>query len=294
VAGPQRSQATEGDDVFLTARVYNYSLKDMAANSTIKVRFYRQEMNGTTPTGDSVLIDEVEVAPLPGFNSDTQPETANWTTASASFDTTGLGDKSFLFWVVVWVEDSTGAMVPELSGHGLSAKPGALTAIGDAPLAEVTLDGATRTFSNNVGYLHALFYVAPSVSAPEDLPPAEELSVSNVQVSTAAPAIHERILVSATIEAVGGSADGVTVHLYSGDPDTGGRRFDVELLPHIGGGATAPVSVPYRPAVCGEQEIVVEARTAQLAATRQSVTITVPCSQLYMPTIFPQAAVGGQ
>src|SRR5690606_19439754 len=80
LAGPQRVQATEGDDLFLTARVYNYSLKDMAADSTIKVRFYRQEMNGTNPTGDSVLIDEVAVAPLPGFNSDSHPDTANWTT----------------------------------------------------------------------------------------------------------------------------------------------------------------------------------------------------------------------
>lgn len=86
----------------------------------------------------------------------------------------------------------------------------------------------------------------------------------------------------------------MAVHFYSGDPDSGARSFDVEFLPHIEADKIVPVSVPFRPAACGEQEIVVVARTAQTSATRQSVTITVPCPPLYLPTIFQQASAGAQ
>ena len=66
--------------------------------------------------GDSVLIDQVAIDPLPGFNSPNSPDTPNWTTATAALDTTGLDDTFQIFWVLVWVEDGAGNMIQELNG----------------------------------------------------------------------------------------------------------------------------------------------------------------------------------
>ena len=46
--GPQRIDAVAGDEVFLQARVYNYSFKNMPAGSEIQVRFYRQQIDPQT------------------------------------------------------------------------------------------------------------------------------------------------------------------------------------------------------------------------------------------------------
>ncbi len=83
----------------------------------VYVRFYRQPWDVSTQSplsGDnSVLIAENTLPPIPSFNSSTSP---NWTLSSASFDTTDLGDTYQVFWVLVWAEDSSGNMLPEL-GH---------------------------------------------------------------------------------------------------------------------------------------------------------------------------------
>jgi len=269
-SGAQRVQATAGDDVFLAARVYNYSFMDMPSGSKIKVRFYRQKLAGTNPSGSSVLIDEVEIDPLVGFNSDSAPATPNWATAETSFDTTGLDNTYHIFWVVAWAEDSGGNLLSELSGHGLNAKPGSLNSIGDVSLEMVTLDGEQKTFSNNVGYLHSKFYIAPAgQQAPAPLDP--ELSIQNVQVTPSETAPGERVIVSAEIASENAAADAVHVQFF---PDAAAwqahqddsaqsvpRAFDVELLPHIAAGATDHLEVPYRTTACGSQTVLIVAQS---------------------------------
>lgn len=296
VNGPQRSQATEGDDVFLQARVYNYSFKDMEAGSKIQVRFYRQEIKGTTPKGNSVLIAQETAGPLPGFNSDNSPDKANWTTVTTTLDTSGLADTYNIFWVLVWVEDGSGNMVAELDGHGLSAKPGNLAAIGDVPLEEVTLDGQTKSFSNNVGYLHSKFYIAPQ--SPQSWPPPGDpvLEILNAQVTPAESAPGGRVIVSADISAAGAPAETVHVRLY---PDAAAWRafqndpslphpqpFDVEMLPFIDIGETDRLEVPYSSSTCGTQEIMIVARAGvQNEATTATATYdNGPCI-VYNPVI---------
>ncbi|MDX1416438.1 MAG: hypothetical protein R3293_19720 [Candidatus Promineifilaceae bacterium] len=199
VNGPQRIEATAGEEVHLQARVYNYSFKDMPAGSSIKARFYRQEMIGTTPTGDSVLIAEETTAPLPGFNSQNSPNSPNWTLVSTTFDTTGLDDTFHIFWVLVWVEDGAGNMIAELPGHGLSAKPGNLYTIGDAPLEQVTFNGEQKTFSNNVGYFHSKFHIAPvGLQAPSAADAV--LTLTNAQVTPANAAPGEQVIISAFLK----------------------------------------------------------------------------------------------
>jgi hypothetical protein len=90
----------------------------------------------------------------------------NWVLTSASFDSTDLSDTSMIFWVVVWAEDGSGDLIAELPGHGLASLPGTLHGIADAPLEQVTYmyqgEQLTSSFSNNVGYFHLAFYVAPA------------------------------------------------------------------------------------------------------------------------------------
>jgi hypothetical protein len=98
-------QANAGDVLTLQARVYNYSLAPMPTGSQVHVRFYFQPMNGTVPAGDSVLIGEQELDPIPPFNDDANAS-PNWVLASTTFDTsqcdqTKNGDAYVMFWVVV-------------------------------------------------------------------------------------------------------------------------------------------------------------------------------------------------
>jgi hypothetical protein len=292
VNGPQRNQATAGDQVTLQARVYNYSLMDMPAGSTIQTRFYRQPMSGTTPVGNSVLISQVSTGPLPGFNSETSPNTPNWKVVTTSLDTTGLDNTYQIFWVLVWVEDGSGNMIAELPGHGLSAKPGSLTTIADVPLEEVTLDGAAKTFSNNVGYLHSKFYIAPQATqAPPTTDPV--LSIDNMQINPATPGPGERVIVSAEIFSVDAPADAVHVRLFPSaaawhahreDPSRPQPKpFDVELLPFIANGKSDQLEVPYQTNMCGKQEILIvaEAAGAEEVTTATAMYDNGPCLVYY-------------
>ena len=218
-----------------------------------------------------MLISQEATGPLPAFNSQTEPSQPNYTVVTTSLDTSTLGGTYQIFWVLVWVEDSAGNMIAELPGHGLSAKPGSLATIGDVPLEEVTLDGATKTFSNNVGYLHSKFYIAPQTTqAPPTTDPV--LSINNVQISPVTPAPGERVIVSADIFSVAAPADAVHVRLFPSaaawdahraDPSRPQPKpFDVELLPFIANGKSDRLEVPYQTNMCGKQEILIAARAA--------------------------------
>jgi hypothetical protein len=294
--GPQRDQATAGDTVYLTARVYNYSLMDLPSDATIKVRFYRQEVDGTVPSGDSVLISEEQMDPLPGFNSPNSPVTPNWGTTFTTFDTTGLDDTYHLFWVVAWAEDSNGNLLSELPGHGLGTKPGTLTSIGDVPLEMVTLDNEQRTFSNNVGYLHSKFYIAPSGTEALLPSPAPVLSIENAQATPDETSPGEMVLISADVRSQLAAADAVHVHFFPSaaawqahqdDPSQPPpRAFDVEQLPHIDEGESDQLEVPYYSAECGRQEVLVVAQSGALGepATATAEFDNGPC-QVYFPLL---------
>jgi hypothetical protein len=71
---------------------------------------------------------------IPAFNSPIYDvhghQLPNWVLASTTFDTTGRGGQSLIFWVVVWAQDANGNLVAELPGHGLTAVPGSLQEVG--------------------------------------------------------------------------------------------------------------------------------------------------------------------
>ncbi len=292
---PQRNYADVGDDVFLQARVYNYSLKDMDPESEIRVRFYRQELDGTTPTGDSVLIEDVKASPLPGFNSDASPDSPNWLTVTTSFEATDdMAEKYHFF----WVEDASGNMIGELPGHGLSELPETLTAIDDVSLEEVTIEGndgnpQTVSFSNNVGFLHQKFYIASESTSNSE--PAGTLSIENARVTVGQPGEQnslpepvdgpgEQVIVSADVVANGGSANGIVVHFGKGHPLRGNHAFDIESIPFIREGDSNHLSVPYKASTCGTHEIVIVANPRRDSETLAKTSFVVPCLS-YFPVL---------
>ncbi len=265
--GSQIVQATAGDPISLQARVYNYSLAVMPPGSTVHVRFYGQEWDKDKAdfTGAAFEIDEVRLDPIPPFNpSSGEP---NWVLASTTLDTTSYTDQYLIFWVVVWMEQN-GELVPETTGHGLTAIPGATT----APTAV-----AIERYSNNVGFYKQPFFVCPNpcqqLSAPASVATAESLAVEKVEVAPNQVSIFENVTVTARLVAGESSLDGVLVVYYDGDPEEGGEAFDAELIPHIRANDTYVNRVKFRPRICGIHTVFV---VAQNTATGTA-TVTVDC-----------------
>jgi hypothetical protein len=260
--GPQITQATAGDQLLIQARVYNYSLTGMAPGTQAMVRFYGQPWDTTTqqPAGDAFLIDEVGLGALPGFNENggTQP---NWALAGTTkLDTAAYADQFLIFWVLVWIQDSAGRLVPEMPDHGLKAIPGALTDIsGATPF----LEG----YSNNVGFYKTSFYIAPPSDGSAPAPSAARsdpgrkrrapLAVERVRVSSRRPDLNEKLTVSARLRAGDGALDGISVFFYDGHPGHGGRVFDVEHIGHLRANEDHLLLVPFRPARCGDHRLFV-------------------------------------
>ena len=271
--GPQLGQATAGDQLLLQVRVYNYSLTDMPEGTRAVVRFYGQPWDVTQNTfaGDAVLIDEVNLGPIPGFNSasngGTQP---NWALASTTrLDTASYSDQYLVFWSIVWIQDGQGRLVAEMPGHGLTSIPGVLTDIGQAtPLLE--------PFSNNVGFYKYAFYIAPSNSSPVAGGPAAlprqaggqiklPIAVESVSVSPRKALLNEQVQVSARLRAGAAPIDGLSVFFYDGRGNSSDPVFDVETIGHVRAGGEYGVRVPLRLTTCGTHTLRVVAHPGQAA-----------------------------
>lgn len=309
-ANGQSRAANDGDTVSLQARVYNYSMKDMGTNK-IHVRFYRQQWDDSsnTPTGTSTQIgSDVVLSGLPAFgNASNSP---NWTTASTTWDTTGQGGTYWVFWVLAYAVDTSGNLLAELPGHGLSAKPGTLTSIFDAPLEEVTItldDGTSETvsFSNNVGFLRSDFYVAPesgtlaaqASARKQDRPggqnaPAQtgkrELAVRNLKATPARAALGKPIIIEAEIHALDAEVQGIPVDFFDGPPSDG-RRFESEHLAWIEAGESHHVSAIYRAKTCGPHVVTVVAAPRHHITAREVVSVDVECPRRTFKVWLPVA-----
>ena len=267
--GPQVQQVAKGDELRLTARVYNYSVVDMPTGSTVHVRFYGQPWNNTAHDfgGQAFVIDEVQLNPIPGFNStSTNGQRPNWALASTTkLDTAAYADMYLVFWVVVWMEDN-GTLVPEITGHGLTAIPGPTT----APTAV-----RIQPYSNNVGFYKQPVFICPNICAqPAGLGLRGDLGldIKTVKIAPARVRQFETATVTATLAATDDARDGVLAVFYDGDPERGGQAFDAELIPHIRPRDVYVTQVRFRPHTCGAHTIFVAAETAMAAST-----LTVDC-----------------
>lgn len=289
-SGPQLGQATEGDVISVGARVYNLSFKEMADDTTVRVRFYAQEIDSGTYdlVGDAILIDEIEHATVPPFgNTDGVP---NYEIIRTSFDTTGYGDRYFIFWVTVWMEDGDGALVTELEGHGLTEAPGSLTRPEDCP---------TQPYSNNCGFYKFTFYIASDEGTE---PASATVTTTDRALGATSPSVvieefelgshsspsrplsgrarhrETKVRAHALLRAVGDAADGTVVTLTErrADGHGGEHVLEHEILAHIRPGGTHRVLLPIKLEQCGLLDLTLEVGMGAAAVTRTE-SVHVPC-----------------
>jgi hypothetical protein len=262
--GSQIVQAPAGEAISLQVRVYNYSLADMPPGSTVHVRFYGQpwDENAGDFAGAAFTIEEVILTrPITGFGG----QEPNWVLAGTTFDTTQHANQYLIFWVVVWMEQN-GQLVPELTGHGLTAIPGTTA----APTAV-----AIERYSNNVGFYKQPFFVCPQEVCPQarararaPSPAAETVQIAPRRVST-----FESATVTTTLVARESDLHGVLVVYYDGDPQQGGEAFDAELIPHVRAHHAYVNRVKFRPRTCGPHTVFVVAQGTMLGTA----TLEVDC-----------------
>ena len=316
--GPQLQITDEGTKLTLQTRVYNYSLMPMPDTSQVHVRFYaipwRVSAAGTNPantaTGNMILIDEVTLDPIQNFDS--SESTPNWSLAKAKdWDTTGLGGQYFTFAVVAWAQDGN-TLVSEMPSHGLNQLPGApnsyasfsdltkLEELVDNPLKQSPTDPDQVSFSNNIGFYNSVFYVEPVNSPPASAKTkaggsnlassdvklssartkaiSSDLAGSDVKLSSNTAKLGQTIQVSAELKTAGRPISTMNVHFYDGDPNAGGKVFDVERIPHIKANDRYEVSVNYRAKACGAHRLFVKAgRGLAYEVTVQSQPLQVEC-----------------
>ncbi|MBV8452013.1 MAG: hypothetical protein JOZ29_07020, partial [Deltaproteobacteria bacterium] len=263
-AGPQLGFATAGDKLDLGVRVYNYSLAPMPDGTEVHLRFYGMlwDTSSNTPIGDSFQIgnEDTKLGAIPPF-SDSPGAPLNWVIAHtpAPFDTTPYSGKSLVFWVVVWMQDANGNLVPEIEGHGLTSVPGALKSLADVPV-EMAKDtqGNPTSYSNNVGLYHSVFYVQPPPNelALAALRPSNPAEITLAGVSAAKEHIRpgEVDIITAVLKAGPNGATDLKVYFYDGDPGNGGKLIALENA-SVQRNSTTKVSIPYHAPTDGVHRI---------------------------------------
>ena len=241
---PNLSEATAGEQLSLTTRVYNYSLVDTTA--PVHVRIYGQLCcSGGQVIGNAFLVGENVIPTIPGFKSDCSVNGClpNWTTTSMNFDTTSYANDNLVFWVVVWMQDSNGNLIAEMPDHGLTALPGTLQQITDVPI---------QAHSNNIGLygVYHQFAVIPPASLPGAKP--SDGTLQSISLSTS-PSIllEQRTKLVANVQAAGAPANHVTIAYYDGDPAKNGRLLDVQSISHIDPGTSYYHRTFFTPESCG-------------------------------------------
>lgn len=263
--GPQMTMAVEGTKLRLAARIYNYSLADLPAGATVKVRFYAHQLatdgNAWTP-GECTLIgedDSITSDVIRGF-SNQGSVAANRAMAETIFDTTGRGGQYLVFWVAAWAENADGTLVAELPQHGLSSIPPA----GCMP--NSILDMPMEFYSNNVGFYEQPFYVMTQALAPAPLPTAKSLRPFSISALTVSPASAKRPYagelweLQAPLQA--GDQDALGVHLVHAGKGPGGRVSNTGIIQFIEAGQTYTDHLIFRPLWCGPHSAMVTARPA--------------------------------
>jgi hypothetical protein len=299
--GPATDQAVQGDKVTLRARVYNYSLKNMPPGTKVRVHFYAQPWSvadGQFLPGNAAgfapaeFIGEDILNPIPAFCGGA-PENGpnidpcsfnsaprNWAFAQATWDTSTVAAKTnWKFWVVAWMEDSNGQKVAEIQDHGLKAIPNSSPDHPLPSLAEVPIE----TYSNNLGYYNQVFYVGPPAGALQAPVGSRRLDLDTQweQLPKGVALQADQVLtIGASHRAVGADLDNVMVLFYDGDPEQGGKLFDMERIPHIDANENFVTRVPYHTGVCGAHQLFVRAipmdDEAPMTADVNAVTVACP------------------
>ncbi|WP_446742239.1 hypothetical protein [Silvibacterium acidisoli] len=300
--GPQIQSTTLGSTVNLRLRVYNYSVQNFPANSTLHVQFYAQpwasaqfvpNANDATQFAPAVFIGNGTTAsggtltPPPAFcggalNNGSDPcttqsgdETSNWEFAYATWDTSKGGvtaNSTWKFWAVVWVEDSNGNLVAELPGHGLTALPpanGQYNSLADVPI---------EIYSNNLGFYNQAFTVLPVpslASTGSSSTASKQLKLGTIATRSGVSAMrYVPTTILAPHTASGDHIDSLITQYYDGSPKRGGTLFDTQQIPRVVPGQTYTDNALFRPKTCGLHHIFVRSIPTDGSAPVATATTT--------------------
>jgi hypothetical protein len=200
----------------------------------------------------------------------------------------GCADKNFVFWVVTWLEGQDGngdpVLVDELLDHGLRGDLNALLNL--KSISDICPNASCNSscgicmeeFTNNVGFYHVPFLVAPATTeATAASRPTQnssggglaDLTIERVSVSPAVVQPGQKAVVRAGLRALGLDIDGQIVRFYAIPPGGGELTlqealerygsFDEEILPRIRGDRVHEAQVPFLPTDLGRYQILVSA-----------------------------------
>lgn len=199
-----------------------------------------------TLCGNSFPIGETQLASIPGFDSTTGVGTlANWAlTSPVNFDTTPYSNTYLVYWVVTWMEDGNGNLIPEMPGHGLTANPEGMSfqQIGQVPV---------ESYSNNEGMygVNSPFFIFPANPGVEA--PARGV-LESVSISTNKKLlIDQPAKVITHLRAEKGKLKSVNLTYFDGDPRKGGKLFDVQKITHMDADVTYTHRAFFHPQTCG-------------------------------------------
>jgi hypothetical protein len=296
-SGPNLVEASPSAPLTLTTRVYNYSTVNTTA--PVHVRFYGQlfcnqasgcKDGNTTCTyglcGDGFQIGSDQVIPsIAGFQTD--ENTQNWTTASVDFDPqkfdeTRTGNTYMSFWVVVWMEDASGKLVPEMASHGLTSIPASnLTQITQVPFEQ---------YSNNVGLydVRQPFYICPPSGCLNQntglgaTPSGGSLKSIHLSIDRKL-LLDQRVSLNTTLQATRGVVGPVNITYYDGNPAKGGKLVNMQQIQRMDPGVTYGQRASFTPKACGVHTLYA---SASVASSHQ-----IQASAVARVTIDPVASV---
>ncbi len=285
-----------GQSIWLTARVYNFSLvsTDQAnAGSQVHVRFYGQKRCSGI-YGDKQVVDlcpnqafqirgsgrdgDVVIGSISGFHDSTGA--ANWGLASVNFDTTGFDDSEVVFWAVTWIEDANGNVIGETPDHGVK-----LASFVGKQFNNIT-DIPVQAHSNNVGFYAANhpFYVAKALPPPTE-PEAAHARVETTPKQGALRSIDlslksrnfrvDKVTHFIAKFTAGDFFPGSTVLYFDGDPSHGGKLFDIQAIHSIQPDGSTEHLVNYRAERCGPHTIYAISEPEGLPKTTGIITANV-------------------
>ena len=293
--GMNLQSAKAGDQLTVTARVYNYSLvstQQLNPGAQVHVRIYGQQVCSNTGQlcnsafqipGTGNADGDIIINAIPGFN---QTDAPNWALASANFDTTPYGGMELAFWVVAWLADGNGTILSEMPSHGIASAK----SFNGEKFSQLT-DVPLEKYSNNVGLYrgNSPFYVRPAnsaiqnatlnanlLSASSDVSSTPESGSNSTPgalqtVSLSAPSyrlpLDERARIAVTFQAGSAPTQDAAVAYYDGDPQAGGQLFDLQHVRELDANATTARRIFYRPQSCGLHDLYAVPRIEGLAPT---------------------------
>ncbi|KQP15091.1 hypothetical protein ASF43_13735 [Pseudorhodoferax sp. Leaf267] len=258
--GGQLTVATAGDQLVLQARVHNLSLSAMPAGTVVKARFYAMpwDLTHNKRTGPSIpvcgtggpCVHTLTAPVLPYHTDNDQP---NWALISQTFDTSAHGGKDLYFWVVVWMEDSSGQLVAEPHQRGLNDRP-------QDGMDFEQVAHLEQAYGNNVGLYYAPFHILEPGTAVANAPPAASgapvLQVVEVGAQDHRIGLGQTTLLGARVQ-VGDAPlrSGLKVAFYDGVPGAGGRLVGMHRQPYLRASAVYDLRVAFHARTCGSHPI---------------------------------------